>query len=132
MLFINFSEMRFAVIRKYSVRLDPRNFKIASTTDNENLSVVKFDVGVNSSVPCHIKMIDPKGRKFYYSANVHSISRKNLIGIAGEIDEETSSGYIYDENDDKHVGDYFQRVYCISTMFEKRCLGRFSKRSFRF
>merc|ERR1712037_775597 len=49
------------------------------------------------------------GKPFYFAGQIHSISKKNLIGIAASSDEEAQSGYIYDFMNENHLGDYFKK-----------------------
>jgi hypothetical protein len=103
--------MRICSLRKYSVRLDPRKFKIAEKLETgEYASIRKLDIGVNASIPCQIKMTGEDGKPFYFAGQIHSISKKNLVGIAASSDEEAESGFIYDSLNENHLGDFFKKV----------------------
>jgi hypothetical protein len=103
--------MRICSLRKYSVRLDPRKFKIAEKLETgEYASIRKLDIGVNASIPCQIKMTGEDGKPFYFAGQIHSISKKNLVGIAASSDEEAESGFIYDSFNENHLGDFFKKV----------------------
>merc|ERR1711934_56721 len=54
-------------------------------------------------------MVGEDGKPFYFAGQIHSISKKNLIGIAASSDEEAQSGYIYDSMNENHLGDYFKK-----------------------
>ena len=111
--------MRICLLRKYSVRLDPRKFKIAEKLETgECAPIRKLDIGVNASIPCQIKMTGEDGKPFYFAGQIHSISKKNLIGIAASSDEEAESGFIYDSLNENHLGDFFKKV-------DSNFLGRF-------
>ena len=104
--------MRFGIsLRNYSIRLDPRKFKIAEKSAAGELSIVsKIDLGVQASIPYQIKMTGENGKPFYFAGQIHAVSKKNLVGIAGEIDEESETGFIYDEKNEDHLGDLFKKV----------------------
>ncbi|CAG5103164.1 Oidioi.mRNA.OKI2018_I69.chr1.g647.t1.cds [Oikopleura dioica] len=103
--------MRFGIsLRNYSIRLDPRKFKIAEKSAAGELSIVsKIDLGVQASIPYQIKMTGENGKPFYFAGQIHAVSKKNLVGIAGEIDEGSETGFIYDEKNEDHLGDLFNK-----------------------
>ena len=103
--------MHFRAFRKYSVRLDPRKFKVAEKLETgECVPIRKLEIGVNASIPCQIKMTGEGGKPFYFAGQIHSVSKKNLVGIAASSDEDAEYGYIYDPVNENHLGDFFKKV----------------------
>lgn len=124
--------MRICALRSYSVRLDPRKFKVAEKLETgEYAHIKKLDIGVNASIPCQIKMMGEDGKPFYFAGQIHSISKKNLVGIAASSDEEAESGYIYDSTNENHLGDFFKKVYAELLFYKCIFSGGYRKRSLR-
>ena len=102
----NFREMGILTfVRRHAVRLNPARYVLAEETQGGELKPVKFEITYRErTLPVTFPVKFKDGSDGWYTGRVHEIVENDKVGIFALSKEEETSGFVYDPNNEEHLG----------------------------
>jgi len=106
-------------VRRHAVRLNPARYVLAEETQSGELKPAKFEITYRErTLPVTFPVKFKDGSDGWYTGRVHEIVENDKVGIFALSEEEETTGFVYDPNNEEHLG-----TPCSTDDVSKNCVG---------